>query len=144
MNDPQTTFPAPGMTLGDVYYVLFRHKWKILLCALTGLLAALVVYEFYPPPFQSEAKLSFVMSPRADAGRRPGMTRQTKSPDQGGETIINSELQILTSLDLARQVAEVIGPEKILAKAGRRQGSEHCRGHGPGEISSSTCRSIAA
>jgi uncharacterized protein involved in exopolysaccharide biosynthesis/Mrp family chromosome partitioning ATPase len=118
MNDPQTTFPATGMTLGDIYYVLFRHKWKILLCALAGLLAALVVYEFYPPPFQSEAKLFIRYVTEGKTLAAPGDDTQTKSPDQGGETIINSELQILTSLDLARQVAEVIGPEKILAKAG--------------------------
>ena len=106
------------MTLGDIYYVLFRHKWKILLCALAGVLAALVVYEFFPPPFQSEAKLFIRYVTEGKTLAAPGDDTRIKSPDEGGETIINSEIQILTSLDLARQVAEVIGPEKILAKAG--------------------------
>ncbi|MDE2107197.1 MAG: hypothetical protein KGL39_58915, partial [Patescibacteria group bacterium] len=41
-----------------------------------------------------------------------------KSPDRSGETIMNTELEILTSLDLARQVAETVGPERILALNG--------------------------
>ena len=32
--------------------------------------------------------------------------------------MINAEIQILTSFDLAQQVANTVGPEKILAKAG--------------------------
>jgi len=32
--------------------------------------------------------------------------------DQRGETIINTEIEILTSMDLAEQVAKAIGPEK--------------------------------
>ena len=106
------------MTLADIYYVLFRHKWKILLCTAAGVLVALVVYEFFPPPFQSEAKLFIRYVTEGKTLAAPGDDTRTKSPDQGGETIINSEMQILTSLDLARQVAEFIGPEKILANAG--------------------------
>ena len=47
----------PTFTLGDVYYVLFRHKWRIILCALVGFAAAAVVYRRNPPPYGSEAKL---------------------------------------------------------------------------------------
>lgn len=43
---------------------------------------------------------------------------QMKSPILRGETVVNSELDILTSTDLAFKVAEVIGPERILAKTG--------------------------
>jgi uncharacterized protein involved in exopolysaccharide biosynthesis/Mrp family chromosome partitioning ATPase len=118
MNIPQTTFPGPGMTLGDIYYVLFRHKWKILLCALAGVLAAMIIYKFFPPPFQSEAKLFVRYVTEGKTQAAPGDDTRTKSPDQGGETIINSEVQILTSFDLAKQVAESVGPETILAKAG--------------------------
>ena len=35
-----------------------------------------------------------------------------------GENIINSEMEILSSLDIAHEVVEAIGAEKILAKAG--------------------------
>jgi len=39
-------------------------------------------------------------------------------PDARGENIINSEVEILSSLDIAHEVVEAIGAEKILAKAG--------------------------
>ena len=56
-NQAQSTSQAPSFTIGDIYYVLFRHKWKIILCSLTGILAAAAYYRYFPPPFQSEARL---------------------------------------------------------------------------------------
>ena len=47
----------PAMTADDVFYTLLRHKWKILLCAVAGFLAAAAFYVFDRPPYQSEAKL---------------------------------------------------------------------------------------
>ncbi|MDB6169044.1 MAG: hypothetical protein JWM88_1908 [Verrucomicrobia bacterium] len=108
---------APSFQLSDVYYTLFRHKWKIILCSLAGFLAAFVYYKVEPPPYQSSAKLfiRYVITESKAIG--PGRDNtETKSPDQRGETIINSELEILTSLDLAEDVAKNVGPEKVLAK----------------------------
>ena len=42
----------------------------------------------------------------------------TKSPDRGGETILSSEQEILTSHDLARSVAKAVGPARILTADG--------------------------
>ncbi len=107
------------MTLGDIYYTLFRHKWKIVLCSFAGVAAAFGVYKLRPPPYQSEAKLfvRYVITAGKTLGPA-GEADQTKSPDQGGETIMTSETEILSSTDLAAQVARIIGPEMILAKAG--------------------------
>ncbi len=108
---------APALDLGDIYYTLFRHKWKIILCTLAGLAAAAAVYKLTPPPYQSETKLfiRYVLSEGKSLG--PGGDDSIKlNVDQRGETIINSEIEILTSLDLAIQVAKNVGPEKILAK----------------------------
>jgi succinoglycan biosynthesis transport protein ExoP len=106
------------MTLGDIYYVLFRHKWRILICTIVGVLAAGALFKFRPPPFQSEAKLfiRYVVTENKTLG--PAGDGSIKSPDQRGETIMDSELEILTSLDLAKRVAESVGPDKILAKIG--------------------------
>ncbi|HEU5080712.1 MAG TPA: prefoldin subunit [Opitutaceae bacterium] len=109
---------SPAIALGDIYYILFRHKWKIAICSILGLAVGAIVYKKSPPPFHSEAKL-YIRYVVAD-GKKPGPQREdvsTKSPDQGGETIMDSEQEILTSMDLARQVAETIGPEKILGTA---------------------------
>lgn len=115
---PQPPPESPAIALGDIYYIFFRHKWKIAICSLLGLAVGAVVYKNSPPPFHSEAKL-YIRYVVAD-GKKPGPQREdvsTKSPDQGGETIMDSEQEILTSMDLARQVAETVGPEKILGTA---------------------------
>lgn len=123
INHPMPALPpiaqTPSMTLGDVYYILFRHKLKILLCSLLGVVGAAAYYEYFPPPYQSEAKLfvRYVVTEGKTTGP-DGETANMKSPDMRGETIMESETEILTSFDLSRQVAEVIGPEKILARKG--------------------------
>jgi uncharacterized protein involved in exopolysaccharide biosynthesis/Mrp family chromosome partitioning ATPase len=124
MNDPidaeihPPTAPPSGLTLGDLYYVFFRHKWKILLVFLASVAAAVAIYQLQPALYVSEAKIliRYIVETK-DPARSPD-TAQVKSPDTQGNSIINSEIEILTSLDLATQVAEAVGPEKILARAG--------------------------
>src|SRR2546427_7049602 len=101
----------PGLKLDDIYFVLFRHKWKILLCCCAGALTAAGLYFLTPPAYQSEAKLliRYVQDNKSVSPAKE--SSQIRSPDDRGENIITSELEILTSLDLARQVAELIGPE---------------------------------
>jgi uncharacterized protein involved in exopolysaccharide biosynthesis/Mrp family chromosome partitioning ATPase len=108
---------SPGMSLSDIYYVLFRHKWKILGFSAAGLAAAAGIYSFKPPLYTSAAKLyvRYVEDARLPNGTG---NSQIKLPDARGENIINSEVEILTSLDIAREVVDAIGAEKLLAKAG--------------------------
>ena len=47
----------PQSSLRDVYYVLFRHKWKIILFFLTVTLTVLVLIYRSPKVYRSEAKL---------------------------------------------------------------------------------------
>lgn len=115
--------PATGTpgTLGvdDVYYTLFRHKWKILICVLLGIAGGAGFYFLQKPIYQSSAKLfiRYVVM-EGKTGRPGGDDVVTKSPDARGETIIQSEQEILSSLDLATKVAQAVGPEKILARLG--------------------------
>ena len=119
MASPQPPSDAPGITPGDIYYILFRHKWKIVICAFAGLVAAVAYYFLFPPNFQSEAKLfiRYVVTDSKMMGQ-DGTDATAKTPDQRGETIMDSEVEILTSLDLARGIVETIGADKILAKMG--------------------------
>src|SRR5215469_4301732 len=112
------TIESPTMTPGDIYFILFRHKWKIILLSLAGIAAAAVYWWYCPPPFQSEAKLfvRYVLDSRS-VSTDPKNAQMT-SPDEMGLSIINSEMEILTSYDLADQAAKNIGPSKILAKYG--------------------------
>ena len=117
MNDPRMVSQPPSISLGDIYYVLFRHKWKIIVCGFVGLAAAFALYKLHPPPYQSEAKLFVRYVTEGKSLGPPGDDSKTISP-QRGDTIINSELQILTSLDLAKQVAATVGPDRILGRTG--------------------------
>jgi uncharacterized protein involved in exopolysaccharide biosynthesis/Mrp family chromosome partitioning ATPase len=105
------------MSLADIYYVLFRHKWKVLCFFAAGLLAAALMYVFKPPLYTSAAKLYVRYVEDTRLPSRMG-NDQIKLPDARGENVINSEIEILTSLDIAQEVVKKIGAEQILAKAG--------------------------
>src|SRR5882757_2421390 len=115
MNNTNRHAESSGsITLGDVYFVVFRHKWKIILFALAGMVASVTYYISNPPLYQSEAALFIRYITESRPVIAPADNITTAS-DPGG-SVINSEIQILTSFDLAQQVAQTIGPEKILAK----------------------------
>jgi polysaccharide biosynthesis transport protein len=102
-----------GMTLNDIYFILFRRKWMIIFFGLLGIAAATVLYLRHKPIYRSDGKL-LVRYIVEDKPLVQGDNAQVRNPDSGGATIINSEIQILTSLDLLTQVAEAVGPSKIL------------------------------
>src|ERR1700723_3094705 len=101
--------PAAGMSLGDIYYVVFRHKWKIILLSLAGFMAAAALYYLKPPPYESRAELLIQYVPEPTLTALIGDEQKVITPDSRGQDIINSEIQILTSLDLAEQAATNIG-----------------------------------
>jgi len=45
------------MGVGDILFILFRHKWKILILGLMGLAAAAAIYKLYPKAYASQARL---------------------------------------------------------------------------------------
>ncbi|HEY1663721.1 MAG TPA: Wzz/FepE/Etk N-terminal domain-containing protein [Verrucomicrobiae bacterium] len=116
-NHNQTTEP-PAMTPGDIYFILFRHKWKIIILSVLGIAAAGAYWYYNPPPFQSEARLfvRYVLDNRAVSP--DAKNTQMSAPVDMGQSILNSEMEILSSYDVSEQVAKDIGPEKILAKNG--------------------------
>ncbi len=120
MNErPNNKHPAPAsLSLGDVYYVLFRRKWLILGGFGLGVVVAVAVYLAMPTLYFSEAKLLVRYVLESKSLPTPENNSVVKSPDERGADIMNSEVQILTSLDLAGSVAAGVGPEKILAPYG--------------------------
>lgn len=109
---------APGLTISDVYHILFRRKAAILVCSLCGIGAAVALYFLNPPPYSSEAKLFIRYVAETKTPAPGGAMATAKSPDQRGETILDSEMEIITSWDIARQVAQTVGPEVILGHTG--------------------------
>src|SRR6516164_2415752 len=114
-----------GMNLYDILFMLFRHKWKIILFALGGLLAAAGVYIFVPPIYESEAKLfvRYVLDKSAVDLADPQIKPPNPFADRA-DSLIGSEAEILNSRDLAQQVAEAVGIDKILPKAGAKASLE--------------------
>jgi uncharacterized protein involved in exopolysaccharide biosynthesis/Mrp family chromosome partitioning ATPase len=117
MNAQQNAAPAPGINLDDIFFVLFRHKWKILIIALLAGAAAAGVYFAWPVPYHSEARLLIKYVVDSKSPSQMGAAKVT-SPDDRGDTILNTELEVLGSFDLALAVANSVGPAKILAAVG--------------------------
>jgi polysaccharide biosynthesis transport protein len=101
-----------GPKLNDILFILFRHKWKILLCAVLGIVAAGCIYFFLPPIYESKAKL--IVRYVVDRSATDNLDASVKTPGMQDENLINSEAEILTSQDVAMQVADVIGPELLV------------------------------
>lgn len=109
--------PPPAARLGrnDILFALFRHKKMIIILTLIGLLSAAAIYFLYPPMYQSQAKLlvRYVIDRSAVDSLDAKTSAVTSS--RAIDAIIGAEVEILTSWDVAIQVADAIGPKKILA-----------------------------
>jgi len=112
-----TSDRPPALTLGDLYYILFRQKWKIITCSVLGVVAAGALYALRQPVYESEAKLliRYVLDSKSLS---PTTTdSQIRSPDEGGSSIVNTEVEILRSFDLAEQVVDTVGVDRILTNS---------------------------
>ena len=115
---PPTAAPphSSAFNLSNILRALFKHKGKILLFTLLGLLGAAAVYFFYPPVYVSQAKL-LVRYVVERSGVDPSVDSTGARDIQMADNAINSEAEILNSWDLAVQTAEAIGPKKLLPNA---------------------------
>ena len=111
MSQQKSAAQPPGLNVQDVLYVLFKHKWKIITTSALGLGAAVAVYLLYPVIYESQAKLlvRYVVDTSA--------IDQVDSRPAASENLISSEVEILTSSDLAMEVAETIGTERLLPES---------------------------
>jgi uncharacterized protein involved in exopolysaccharide biosynthesis len=104
------------MKLNDIFFILFRHKWKILFFVLLGVLASVGAYFFTPHLYESQTKLlvRYVVDRSVVDNIDPGSNKDSRDASSPSVAAINSEIQILTSEDLARTVVREVGAEKIL------------------------------
>ena len=112
--DDESDPAGGGMGITDIYFVLFRQKWMVMGGVLLGIIAAVGLWKLKQPLFQSDAKLlvKYVVETRAPASLTG--ESQVHSPDDSGASVIGSEIEILTSVDIAQHVARLIGPARIL------------------------------
>lgn len=106
-----------GMHLDDILFALFKRKSTVLLCALLGMIAAGAVYFLWPAVFESRAKLlvRYVLE-RSGVDPIEAEKAVTASSNEG-DRVIGAEVEILTSWDLAVQVADAIGPKRLGASS---------------------------
>ena len=111
-NNPRAEVP---LAIGpyDILFYIFRHKKKIILFTLLGLTGAVTaLLTIKPDPvYKSYAKLlvDYVITRH--------MADDIGTEVSTGKNVVDAELEIFTSWDLALKVAEEIGPEKILSEA---------------------------
>src|SRR5579859_3653654 len=101
MNQKQVGVPAPGLTVTDVLYIAFRHKWKIGFIAIAGIITACALPFLMPHSYESEAKLFVKYVVETKSPGQVGMTDPRVTSDEGANAI-STEVEILTSLDLAQ------------------------------------------
>jgi len=104
---------AASVNRNDILFALFKHKKKILIGAIAGLVVAAGVFFFWPRAYESDAVLlvRYLVERSAidstDSPKNPGGYMQTT------DTLVAAEVSILSSWDLAVQTAEAIGPKRL-------------------------------
>src|SRR6266550_5586245 len=105
-----------GVKLGDIFFALFKRKRTIMVCAALGIIAAAAFYFLYPPSYESQAKL-LVRYVLERSGVDPVERANPAGAANDTDKVIGAEVEILTSWDLAVQVAQALGPQRLLPPA---------------------------
>src|SRR5689334_22455713 len=120
MPEQRTEPEHSNLNLGNILFALFRWKRTILGLTILGLIAAAVVHYRYPRAYESDARL-LVRYVLERSGYDPVDTLSGQSARGGSgltiDAVIAAEVSILTSWDLSVQVAEALGPNRVLPDA---------------------------
>jgi len=104
-----------GVRLGDIFFALFKCKRTIIVCAAVGLIAAAAVYFLFPPSYESQAKLLVrYVTERSAVDPADAEKAAAESNNNQADRVIGAEIEILSSWDLAVQVAQALGPQRLL------------------------------
>jgi uncharacterized protein involved in exopolysaccharide biosynthesis/Mrp family chromosome partitioning ATPase len=106
-----------GVKLGDIFFALFKRKRTIIICAAMGIIATAAVYFLYPPSYESKAKLLVRYVLERSAVDPIEAEKAGFASSNEGDRVIGAEMEILTSWDLAMEVAHAIGPQRLLPPA---------------------------
>src|SRR4030095_10850017 len=111
------TEPA-NFNLRNILFAIFKWKRTILGFTIIGILAAVGVHFFYPTVYESDARL-LVRYVLERSGYDPVDAVQGQRGGTGltNDGVIAAEVSIITSWDLSVQVAETLGPNRVLPDA---------------------------
>ena len=117
MPEQRTEAEHSNFNLGNILFALFRWKQIVLGLTILGLIAAAAVYFFFPAVYESDARL-LVRYVLERSGYDPIDTVSGQGTRGGSgltiDAVIAAEVSILTSWDLSVQVAEALGPNRVL------------------------------
>src|SRR5438874_5182785 len=122
MTEHRTEPESSGLNLRSILIAIFKWKRTIVGFTLVGLIAAACVYFFYPNVYESDARL-LVRYVLERSGYDPVDAVTGTSPKGGSgsgltiDAVIAAEVSIITSWDLSVQVAEALGPNRVLPDA---------------------------
>src|SRR6266446_5838154 len=113
-NDPEPS----KINLTNILFAIFKWKRTILAFTLAGIVSAAAVFFFLPVPYESDARL-LVRYVLERSGYDPVDSISGTAATRGGtglttDGVIAAEVSILTSWDLSVQVAEALGPNRVL------------------------------
>ena len=114
MQTEQSINNYPQRSLRDFYYVLFRHKWKVILFFLAVVVTVTVGTFLATEIYKAEAKLLVRIGRESVSLDPTATTGQVISIGQSRESEINSELEILKSRELTEKVVDAFGPKVFL------------------------------
>src|SRR5215831_4428006 len=106
--------PPSGVKAGDILFALFKRKRTISICAAVGIIVAAAVYFIYPPSYESHAKLLVRYVTERSALDPVEAEKAAAAANNEADRVIDTEIEILTSWDLAMQVAQALGPQRLL------------------------------
>lgn len=113
-------------SMRDVYYVLFRHKWKMILFFLAVTITVFVKIFKTPDIYRSEAKLFVRLGREYLTLDATVTTGQTINVSQNRDSEVNVELEILKSRELSEKVVDSIGPDAFNRRPARNISIKSC------------------
>ena len=118
MPEQRTEAEHSNFNLTSVLIAIFKWKRTILAFTLLGIIAAAAVYFLYPRVYESDARLlvRYVLE-RSGYDPVDAVSGQRGSGGLTTDAIIAAEVSIITSWDLSVQVAEALGPNRVLPDA---------------------------
>jgi len=105
---------VPESSLRDIYYVLFRHKKKVVIFFIAVVFIVTLGTFLAPEFYKSDAKLLVKVGRESVTLDPTATTGQIITVSQPREYELNSELEILKSREIAEKVVDAIGTDIIL------------------------------
>src|SRR5271154_1365659 len=99
---------AFSFSLRDVLTILFRHKRVVVLSFLGILTGAVLVAVFHAPEYRASTKF-LIERERLDPVISPGQSTAPESRGEVTEEELNSEVELIESADVLRQVVVSCG-----------------------------------